>query len=439
MSLRIGSGLLALLLIGGASLWADGQGEDEAKVLEVWSWAHEPMNGILNEKVIPSFEAKYPNVKVVYEIPGNTSEVNEKFLISSQGDAAPDVVGLNYAGLAQHVHLGNVDPVDPEVFGVNSHAAYRDLWAGGHGILGVGDTPYGVLNNISTYSMIINTSHFRDAGLDPDTQYPLTWIEGDRSVANLGQKLTQREGDKITREGYGLATHAVGSILVYYNMLGDLGQELLTADGNSTNIASPESQRVLQTFRDFTFDYRISAPGGLQNAAIKREEFQNGTASMMNTIFGWYRPVIAEYPDVYQDGDGVKFIPNPQFHDGSEYATKFGSLWVTSSLSDEKTEAWRFQKELMEHANDFLATGLFVPVQGYETSAGAQAMEDFDMLSGLLARPGGEQIRTEETAAIWQNALARIVFEDADIPSTLQTANDEFEAYLAGLPYNPAP
>ena len=45
---------------------------------------------------------------------------------------------------------------------------------------------------------------------------------------------------------------------------------------------SPESQRVLQTFRDFTFEYQISAPGGLRNAAIKREEFQNGTASMMN-------------------------------------------------------------------------------------------------------------------------------------------------------------
>ena len=48
--------------------------------------------------------------------------------------------------------------------------------------------------------------------------------------------------------GYGLATHPQGSILVYYNMLGNLGKDLLTADGKSTNIASPESQRVLQTF-----------------------------------------------------------------------------------------------------------------------------------------------------------------------------------------------
>ena len=52
------------------------------------------MINILNDEVIPSFEAKYPNVKVLYEQPGRTNEVHEKFLISSQGDAAPDVVGL---------------------------------------------------------------------------------------------------------------------------------------------------------------------------------------------------------------------------------------------------------------------------------------------------------------------------------------------------------
>ena len=436
MSRRVTLCILVLGVLGAASICAEGQGEAEEKVLEVWSWQHEPMINILNEKVIPSFEAKYPNVKVRYEQPGRTNEVHEKFLISSQGDAAPDVVGLQHAYLANHVYLGNVDPVAPEAFGVSSMQEYGDLWAGGHGILGLGDTYYGVIIEVSSYTMIINTEHFREAGLDPDTQYPLTWVEGDRSVASLGQKLTRRDGDRITREGYGLATHPQGSILVYYNMLGNLGRELLTADGKSTNIASAESQRVLQTFRDFTFEYQISAPGGLRNAAIKREEFQNGTASMMNTIWSWYRPVIEQHPEIYQDGDGVKFIPNPQYAGGEPYSTKFGSLWAVSSLSENKTEAWRFQREIMDHADDFLATGLFVPVQGYETSAGARAVQDFDMFAGLLERPGGEQIRTPEATAIWQKALAKIVFEDADIASTVGVANDEFEEYLAEVSYS---
>ena len=219
-------------------------------------------------------------------------------------------------------------------------------------------------------------------------------------------------------------------------MLGNLGKDLLTADGKSTNITSPESQRVLQTFRDFTFKYQISAPGGLRNAAIKREEFQNGTASMMNTIWSWYRPVIEQFPDVYKGGDGIKFIPNPQYPDGVPYSTKFGSLWTVSSLSDNKTEAWRFQQEVMAYADSFNATGLLVPVQGYETSDAARAVQDFDMFSGILENPGGEQIRTPEATAIWQKALARIVFEDADIAATLEVANDEFEEYLAEVPYS---
>ena len=64
---------LVIGVLGAASILAEGQGEPEQKVLEVWTWQHEPMINILNEQVIPSFEAKYPNVKVLYEQPGRTN------------------------------------------------------------------------------------------------------------------------------------------------------------------------------------------------------------------------------------------------------------------------------------------------------------------------------------------------------------------------------
>jgi multiple sugar transport system substrate-binding protein len=430
--------VLVILVASAMVVWSEGQTESEEKVLVVWSWQHEPLEKIMNEKVIPSFESKNPNVKIDFETPGRTSEVNEKFVISSQGGAAPDVVGLQHAYLPNHVYLGNVDPVDLEVFGVNSMKEYGDLWAGGHAILGWEDNYYGVAIEASSYTMVINAEHFREAGLDPDHDYPLTWEKGDRSVASIGKKLTKREGDKIVREGYGLATHPSGSMLVYYNMLGNLGKELLKADGKSTNITSSESRRILQTLRDFTFDSKISLPGGLRNAAIKREEFQNGTASMMNTIWSWYDPVIAQYPDVYKNGDGVKFIKNPSYFDGNPYSTKYGALWVVSSQSENKKEAWTFQKELLSYAEDFLATGLFVPVKGYEKSAGAQQAKDFDLFADILALPGSEQIRTGEATAIWQNALVKVLFEDADIDEALETAEKEFREYLPEIPYSMA-
>ena len=149
---------------------------------------------------------------------------------------------------------------------------------------------------------------------------------------------------------------------------------------------------------------------------------------MMNTIWSWYRPVIEQFPDVYKGGDGIKFIPNPQYPDGVPYSTKFGSLWTVSSLSDHKTEAWRFQQELMAHADSFNATGLLVPVQGYENSDAARAVQDFDMFSAILKKPRrGNRSGLPKRTAVWQKALARIVFEDADIAATLEVANDEFE------------
>ena len=51
---------LVLSVLGAACILAEGQGEPEQVELEVWTWQHEPMINILNDEVIPSFEAKYP-------------------------------------------------------------------------------------------------------------------------------------------------------------------------------------------------------------------------------------------------------------------------------------------------------------------------------------------------------------------------------------------
>ena len=51
---------LVLGVFGAAFILAEGQGEPEQVELEVWTWQHEPMINILNNEVIPSFEAKYP-------------------------------------------------------------------------------------------------------------------------------------------------------------------------------------------------------------------------------------------------------------------------------------------------------------------------------------------------------------------------------------------
>ena len=413
-----------------------GAEQEERITLEVQTWRHPPMEEIIENIVIPSFEEKYPHVTVQYDRPGTSAELNDRFIIASAGGAAPDVVGLPRAFLANQVYLGNVDPVDYEVFGVSSREEYADLWSGGHGIMGYDGEYYGIVLEASSYNMIINAEHFREAGLDPDTDYPLTWIEGERSVANIGQKLTRTEGGRIVREGYGLATEGGPSIIVYYGKLGNLGLELVNPDG-TTNIASPESVRVLETYRDFTHEYRITRPGGVGALASKREEFQAGTASMINNVWSWYRGVIEGYPDVYQDGDGIKFIPNPSYVDGEPYSSKYGSLYVVSSQSDHKKEAWAFERELMDHAELFTATGLVVPVRGFETSAAAQAIPDFDVFASVLAMPGTEQIRTPDVTAIWQNALLRVLFEDANILETLRAANEELEEYLSELPYRP--
>ncbi len=442
MRKRILLACAALWLIVACAAWSAGQdeGTNKAFTLTVWMWDHPPIQEIVTNIVIPAFEAEYPYVTVKYDIPDSSQDgEHKKMVIAGQANALPDVAALGAGYLAEHIYLKNVEPLDFDTFGVSSMEEFGNLYDGGQSVARWGDTFYGVPLSVATYSMILNKEHFRESGLDPENGYPLTWLEGDRSMAAVGKKLVRTEGDTIIREGYGLATHPVGSLINYYNVLGSQGVELITPDGKSTNFESPESVRVLETYRDLVFRHKVSAPGGSGRSALKREAFQNGTASIMSTIWSWYLGVIDDYPDVWKGGEGVKFFPFPLLKGASPYSDQFGSLWVTTTGSKHKKEAWAFQKVCMEHAEDFMATGLMQPIKGWENFQSAKDMMQFETFREIIAYPGSMQLMTSEVGAIWGKALTKVVFENDDIPGTLATANKELENYLKKLPYSPQP
>lgn len=434
---------LALGMVFTFATWSAGQEEDGAQKpfeLTVWMWDHPPIQEVVNTIVKPAFEAQYPYVTVKYDIPDASQDgEHKKMVIAGQANALPDVAALGAGYLAEHIYLKNVEPLDLDAFGVSSMDEFGELYDGGQSVARWGNDFYGVPLSVATYCMILNKEHFQESGLDPDNGYPLTWLEGDRSMAAIGKKLVRSEGDTIVREGYGLATHPVGSLINYYNILGSLGLDLITPDGKSTNFESPESVRVLETYRDLVFKHKVSAPGGSGRTALKREAFQNGTASIMSTIWSWYIGVIDDYPDVWKDGQGVKFFPFPLLKGASPFSDQFGSLWVTTTGSKHKKEAWAFQKACMEHAGDFMATGLMQPAKGWENFQSAKDMMQFETFREIIAYPGSMQLMTSEVGAIWGKALTKVVFENDNIPSTLATANEELEDYLEKLPYSPMP
>jgi ABC-type glycerol-3-phosphate transport system substrate-binding protein len=145
--------------------------------------------------------------------------------------------------------------------------------------------------------------------------------------------------------------------------------------------------------------------------------------------------VLEMYPEIYQEGRGVKFVAMPRFADGQPYTTKYGSLFITLNQSKHKEEAWLFQDAILDYAGDFLATGLFIPVKGYAQSEGAKKMPGFETFREILSWPGSEQIRTNEAGAIFSEALTRVLFQQADIRSSLEAADKQMIEYLSTKPF----
>lgn len=59
----------------------------------------------------------------------------------------------------------------------------------------------------------INTNHFKEAGLDPVKNAPKTWDE----FGDVAKRLTRKEGDRFTRQGFKFAMHAAQWTMIQYN------------------------------------------------------------------------------------------------------------------------------------------------------------------------------------------------------------------------------
>ena len=442
-NIRIWATVVLLFVLVGP-LFATGNAEEsdapaEPITLDVWS--HYSEDVVFDTMIKPSFEAQYPNVTAAFEtIPGGQGALFEKILVGSRANELPDVAVINSGNVPQLVHLNLIDPVEPEAFGVSTMEEWGELWDGGTSVMKWGDEFYGVAFSVSTYVMLINAEHFREAGLDPDTDYPLTWIEGERSVARIGQLLMRREEGRVVREAYGINLHPWAHLINFYNMYGALGAELFNPDGETATLDSPEAERVFRMLRDLAYEYEVSVPSGTGTSALKRDEFLNGTVSMIDTVWSWFIPSMRnDYPELWDDGDGVRFIPMPRFADGEPWANQAGSLWVTLSASEHKDEAWALQKVIMDNHAGYLGEGLFVPVKGYENSPQARDLPQFEMFREILRYPGSTQALNADVGEITGEVLTRVLFEDAEIQPLLEEANAKLERYLADLPYPSVP
>jgi multiple sugar transport system substrate-binding protein len=414
-------------------VFSEGQREGGPVTLTYWVYS-DPNTNPLEEELIERYMADNPDVEVEMSVPGTTPDLNKKLLISLAGDAPPDSFNTYHGFFPQIAYRNQVDPVDLEVFGANSYDQLEEGWMPGS-MRGWkwGEKLYGIPSSLSTYGMFINAGHFRDAGLDPDRNYPRTWDEGDDSIAQLGRKLVQTDGTNITRQAFGMSGYAVVLNIVYQAQIRQLGGSIIGPDGRSSTINSPAGVRALTTYFDFVHKYKISAPTGekLQNPG-----FDTGDTSIVVEGGPWFYTHLRESsPTIFQDGDGVRVYPFPRYKDGEDVpCPNYGYAYHVAAASENQREAW----ELINHLSSFPElhlerAGQIQTRKGWENSQPAKEFPYFDVWMKELG--GGTAYMEDPLNEAVYKAMSLSIFDAVAPKEALDRVKPEIDKYLQELPY----
>lgn len=424
--------LLLTSVLASASLF----GTAQAQELDWWHiWPVDGASGKIYEAYTAEFEAANPGVKINM-VQVNDANFFEKLAASIAAGVPPDLFALTYRRLFDFAGNNALAPIDAgaaSAMGYDSLDAFKAAWADGSlNAYAFDGELYGVPLQFNTYAWIINADHFREAGLDPATDYPKTWDD----VLALGEKLTIRDANgRVTRQAvsFPFAHSAAWALLEYEPVLRELGGSILNADATAGMINSAESIKAMETLKA-RFDAGITDGPIAKTLDYYNTGFSTGQFSM--GIGGnWGIPRwLKNFPDEV-NADTFLAIPTPTFADGITATSTTGWAWAVINSSDQKDLAWKFADFLTSQPGRHLAeTGDIIPRAGWANTEAAKAIPQAAFWESMLefSAPLAKMPNYTEISEILKQTLEEILLNGSDIASTLEAANNEINAVLGG-------
>lgn len=402
----------------------------EKIVLTFWKHSHPPAD-VLTEELVKEYMAANPNVQIRLEIIPSSEYVN-KVLTAAAGDQLPDIFDINDANHAILTSRGVLASVDVAAFGFESEEAFLNAYVPNSldPFKGADGKVYGIPFEYNSWTMVINDKIFREAGLNPETDYPKTWEE----VGEIGAKLARVQNGRFERQGFAWNLLTPGwTMLLYSPLVYQLGGSILSDDdrGNACALNSPEGVKALQTMQAMYTKYGAGAPGiNLSTAQNAMEDFVQERVAMW--ILGpWAVPTFASNPEVVAN---YRIIPLPQMSDAKRRVVMLSTwLWVVNAKSTKQSEAWKFINYASEQGARWLpAAGYILPRLGWTDAPEAKEFRGLEVFIDQmqygrprLIHPQGGQIST-----FIHKAVQEAVLNGRDAQEVLNEACQEIEAII---------
>ena len=339
--------LLQVLLL---SLFARGSMEEEKIVIEYWT--HEDVNRqVLEDRYAKEFMQMNPNVFIDIKRFSSfkmLSLVRNAFIAG----AGPTIFNLSSVEAYQFIDANKVSPVDYKSVGYSSLKALEDAYIPGslEPCMFEGK-PYGLPLEMTNWSIFINKRVFREAGIDPETEYPKTWED----MVELSKKLVVRDTNGIiVRRGFDFRYPYYLEAMI--PMVEQLGGSLISEDGKEAIVGKEAWVKWLTFMRDWgPFGLNLGSPT-YKNARYLFN-LNDGQVAMANTGLYQEARIKSENPEFYISDDWM-VVPFPRFKDSVRdvAACYYGQYFMVNSSKSEKTQrlAWEFIGYMLSHSVEYL-------------------------------------------------------------------------------------
>ncbi|MDP3178241.1 MAG: extracellular solute-binding protein, partial [Spirochaetaceae bacterium] len=288
---------------------------------------------------------------------------------------------------------------------------------------------YGMPLELTNMCLYINKKMFREAGLDPDRDYPKTWED----VMALSEKLVKREGQIITRRGFDFRYDAYPNTFV--PMVEQLGGELVSKDGKTAILGDAAWLKVLQYVKDF-------GPGaknlGSPTYGAARTDFDKDNGTIAMSFSGLYQEarMKASNPAFYNSKEWM-VVPYPQWKDAVRKVTAnySGHYYMVNAQSTklEQTASWMLVDYLLDHGDKYLEKVAIVqPTKKLTTSETYKTMpysdvftKDFDAAKIVYIGKASSRL-----SALLKEAFESVMMAGADPKAALDKLRKDAQAAL---------
>ena len=400
--------------------------------VQVDYWTHEdPNRTALEEQLIAQFQAENPGI-TINRVTHPSNALAQLVLTAFAANRGPDIFNLEIFNEYPYIVNQRVAPVDPVAAGFGSYDAFYAAYLDGMlDPVTVDGQPYGIPLELTNWAIFLNMNVFRDAGLDPLTDYPKTWEE----MIEIADLLTLRDGEIITRRGFDFRYPYYLNFMV--PMAEQLGGQLIGDDGVSAIVGDEAWLRVLAYFREWGPHGRNLGGPTYANARALFN-FDNNDIGMMES--GQYQIArIANDNPGFLPAEGWMVIPFPVWEDAVEdlAGAYYGHYWMVNAQSsaDKQEAAWKFIGYMTQFAEEFFdRAGLLQASQAVLDSDTFKNHPYSDVFMADLARAPAIYYgdASPQIKQVLQDAVEAVMLQNREPAEVLVTMREGVERALRG-------